>query len=208
MPENQKNEKSKKQKIVKSRYWTIIIYPESAPEDWEDVLAGLTYCYCLHNKDVDKDGKLKKDHIHILLVFDGPTTYNVVKELTDRLNGPIPQPVRSLRGMIRYLIHADNKNKYQYNREDIVSVGMDQEIEQAFTPKKTDQQQLEERVSMVYKLSIIIKDYCFSNWGQLMTYLQELDDPDLTDYAANHAYLITQFLTDNWRKQQEKNCIL
>lgn len=204
MPENQE----KKQKNVKSRYWSILVYPESAPEDWENVLAGLTYCYKLHDKDVNKDGELKKAHIHVLLMFDGPTTYNVIKEITERLNSPMPIPARSVRGTIRYLIHADNKDKYQYNREDIVSVGMDQEIEEAFTPKKTDQQQLEKRVSMVYKLSTIIKDNRFSNWGQLMTYLQELDDPDLTDYAANHAYLITQFLTDNWRKQQEKNCNL
>lgn len=200
MPENQK-----KQKNVKSRNWTFIVYPESAPENWEEKLLGLRYCHCLHNHDIVKStGELKKDHRHVVISFDGPTTFNVVKDLTDSLNCPIPQPVKSLRGMIRYLIHADNKDKYQYNREDIVSVGMDQEIEQAFTPKKTDQQQLEERVSMVYKLSTIIKDYCFSNWGQLMTYLQELNDPDLTDYAANHAYLITQFLTDNWRKKTGK----
>ena len=119
-------------KNVKSRNWTFLVYPESAPEDWEDILAGLTYCYKLHDCDVVKVLRAQKAHDHVVLTFEGPTTYNTVKDLTDRLNSPAPQPVKSLRGMIRYLIHADNKNKYQYKREDIVSVGMDQEIEQAF----------------------------------------------------------------------------
>lgn len=192
-------------KNVKSRNWTFIVYPESAPEDWENHLMGLQYCYRLHDKDIDKStGNLKKDHIHVVLTFEGTVTYNTIKDITDRINSPIPQPVRSLRGMIRYLIHADNKDKYQYKREGIVSVGMDAEIEQAFKPKKTDEQKQEERSSIAYKLSTIIKDKDFTDWDQLMDYLKELNDSELTDYACNHAYLITQFLTSNWRKKQDR----
>lgn len=185
---------------VKSRYWTFIVYPESAPDDWEDILAGLTYCYCLHDKDVDKDGELKKAHIHVILVFDGPTTYNVVKELTDRLNGPIPQPVRSLRGMIRYLIHADNKNKYHYDRDDIVSVGMDQEIEQAFTLKKTDEDKKNDRVATGDKLVHIISSEQLINWDQLIVFLQIENDKDLRDFVYNHAYLVQCLLLDSYHK--------
>ena len=184
---------------VKSRYWTILVYPESAPEDWEDILAGLTYCYKLHDHDVVKStGELKKAHFHVVLAFDGPTTYNVVKELTDSLKSPIPKAVRSLRGMIRYLIHADNKNKYQYKREDIVSVGMDQEIEQAFTPKKTDDEKKMDRVSTWTRVMNIVNDQHLTSWGQLDAVLKTLNDPDLIDYAANHAYLVTQHLNENW----------
>lgn len=186
-------------KNVKSRYWTFLVYPESAPDDWEDILMGLQYCYCLHDKDIDKStGKLKKAHIHVLLIFEGPVSYNSIKELTDRLNGPVPQTARSLRGMIRYLIHADNKNKYQYKREDIVSVGMDAEIEQAFTPKKTDDEKKMDRVSTWTRVMNIVNDQHLTSWRQLDAVLKTLNDPDLIDYAANHAYLVTQHLNENW----------
>lgn len=186
---------------VKSRYWTILVYPESAPKDWEDILAGYTYCYKLHDCDVNKDtGKLKKAHYHVVLAFDGTTTYNVVKELTDRLNSPIPQPARSLRGTIRYLIHADNKNKYQYKREDIVSVGMDQEIEQAFTPKQTDDEKKLGRVSTWKRVMNIINSKNITNWKQLDAMLELENDPDLIDYVANHAYLIYTHINENWQQ--------
>lgn len=193
-------------KNVKSRCWTFLVYPESAPENWEDLLMGLTYCYKLHDCDVVKStGELKKDHFHVVMKFEGPTTYNTVKELTDRLNSPIPQPVKSLRGMIRYLIHADNKDKYQYKREDIVSVGMDQEIEQAFTVKKTDDEKKMERVSTWQKVMDIVNDQHLTSWKQLDAVLKTLNDPDLIDYAANHAYLVTQHLNENWHEQQKDN---
>lgn len=191
---------------AKSRNWTLIVYPESAPKNWEDFLAGYTYCYCLHDKDVNKDtGKLKKAHIHVLLTFEGPITYTAMKQLTDSLNSPVPQPARSLRGMIRYLIHADNKNKYHYNREDIVSVGMDQEIEQAFTPKKTDEDKKDDRVSLYKKLADIISSKEIIDWDQLDVILYALNDNDLIDYVANHAYLVQQRLTNNWRKLERKS---
>lgn len=199
MPENQKNEK--KQQNKKSRNWTFLVYPDSAPEEWEDYLQGLRYCHCRHNLDVFKDtGKIKKDHIHVIISFDGPTTFNAVKELTDSLNSPFPQPVRSLRGAIRYLIHADNKDKYQYKREDIVSVGMDQEIKEAFSVKKSDEQKKVERVSCYKQIKDIIKNQKLTSWEQLDDALDDLDDVDLLDYVGNHAFLIDRHLNENWHR--------
>lgn len=188
-------------KNKKSRYWAFLVYPDSAPENWEDYLQGLRYCHCRHNLDVFKDtGEIKKDHRHVIISFDGPTTFNVVKELTDSLNSPIPQPVRSLRGAIRYLIHADNKDKHHYNREDIVSVGMDQEIEQAFAAKKSDDEKKMERVRNWEKVMDIINDQRLTSWKELDKVLKKLGDPDLIDYTANHAYLVTQHLNENWHQ--------
>lgn len=192
-------------KNVKSRNWTFIVYPESAPEDWENHLMGLQYCYKLHDHDVVKStGNLKKDHIHVVLTFEGTVTYNTIKDITDSINSPIPQPVRSLRGMIRYLIHADNKDKYQYKREDIVSVGMDTEIEQAFKPKKTDEDKKNDHVTERKKLVNIIDSEKLIDWDQLNVILDKLDDNDLTVFADNHAYLVTQWLKSNWRKLERK----
>lgn len=106
----------------KERYWTFVLYPESVVEDWKEQLQNLgLQCAIspLHDKDVNADGELKKAHYHVLLCFNGPTTYNKVLTITKSLNGTIPQRVLSCKGIIRYFTHKDNPEKYQYNDEDI-----------------------------------------------------------------------------------------
>lgn len=69
----------------------------------------------LHDKDIDPTGESKKPHYHIILNYDGPTTYEHVKELCDSLNMTIPIKLESLRNMYRYHLHLDNPEKYQYD---------------------------------------------------------------------------------------------
>ena len=59
---------------VRARAWTFIVYPESAPENWRDVLDGFHLqwaCSPLHDRDVNATGEPKKAHWHILLSFGG-----------------------------------------------------------------------------------------------------------------------------------------
>ena len=46
----------------------MTVYPESLPEDWEYKLlsVGVGFLHALHDADVNEDGELKKEHIHIL----------------------------------------------------------------------------------------------------------------------------------------------
>lgn len=111
--------------MEKSRYWTFILYPESAPENWKDIIqeTGLKSCISpLHDKDTNPDGSIKKAHYHIMLCWDtGTTTYNNVKKICDLVNATIPKRVLSVVGMYRYFIHTDNPEKYQYKESDIIS---------------------------------------------------------------------------------------
>ena len=98
----------------KERYWTFVAYPESLPDNWKDILqrTGLGVAISpLHNKDINPSGELKKEHYHILLCFNGPTTYNKVKSITDSLNATIPQRVLSCKGIIRYFTHKSKPFK-------------------------------------------------------------------------------------------------
>ncbi len=105
----------------KKRYWAFVLYPESAPSDWKDILqsTGLVCAISpLHDKDVNPDGTIKKSHYHVILAYSGPTTFNSVKRITDMLNQPIPIPLEMVKGMYRYHIHQDNPEKYQYKDSD------------------------------------------------------------------------------------------
>lgn len=109
-------------KNVKKRNWAFVLYPESAPADWREQLqkTGLPCAISpLHDRDVNATGEPKKPHYHVMVFYQGPTSYNVVKRLTDGLNQPIPQVVEQVRGYYRYLIHMDNPEKAQYPASEI-----------------------------------------------------------------------------------------
>lgn len=112
-----------KKKEVKKREWTFVLYPESAPADWRDIIRqrGLIAAASpLHDRDINADGTPKKPHHHIIVVYDGPTTYANVSALSvGELHGTIPKVLDSPRGMYTYFTHEDNPEKAQYRKEDI-----------------------------------------------------------------------------------------
>lgn len=112
-------------KNVKKRNWAFVLYPESAPKDWREQLqqTGLQCAISpLHDRDVNADNSPKKAHYHVILAYSGPTSFNVVKGLTENLNQPIPQPLEQMRGYYRYLSHKDNPEKAQYDEREIKTI--------------------------------------------------------------------------------------
>lgn len=110
---------------IKKRYWAMVLYPESAPINWRDKLreSGIQCAISpLHDKDLNADNTPKKAHYHIILCYEGPTTFKNVCSLTESLNQPIPQPLEQLRGYYRYLVHKDNPEKYQYDESMITTI--------------------------------------------------------------------------------------
>ena len=110
---------------MKKKYWAFVLYLESAPENWKDILqqTGLPFCISpYHDKDVNPDGTPKKPHYHIILCYSNTTTFNNVKRITDSLNQPIPIALDMVRGYYRYLTHKDNPEKFQYNEKDITTI--------------------------------------------------------------------------------------
>lgn len=101
----------------RTRTWTFVVYPESAPENWRDILDDLHIQWVespLHDKDLNADGSVKKPHWHILLQYEGKKSFEQIKEVTDSENAPIPQKVASAKGLVRYMAHLDNPDKFQY----------------------------------------------------------------------------------------------
>ncbi|WP_369669602.1 replication protein, partial [Enterococcus faecium] len=108
---------AKSQKETRSRSWVFVVYPESAPKDWRAILdkQGITWVESpLHNKDVNPDGEVKKEHWHVLLMFQTLKSYGQMQEISHELRSPNPQKCMTIRGMVRYFAHIDNPEKYQY----------------------------------------------------------------------------------------------
>lgn len=109
----------------RTRNFATVIYPESAPENWKEILAEQKIpCFVspLHNLDTNPTGEIKKEHHHVILMFEGVKTTEQAKEIFNKIGGVGCEPVQSLRGYARYLCHLDNPEKAQYNREDVIAL--------------------------------------------------------------------------------------
>lgn len=115
---------------TRARAWTAIVYPESAPDNWLEILADqLVECLVspLHDKDVEPTGEFKKAHYHLVLSFKNPTGFDKAKEVFDAVNAVTPpesqSKVKDFKQMARYLCHLDQPNKHRYSVHDVVSFG-------------------------------------------------------------------------------------
>ncbi|MEB6046476.1 replication protein [Staphylococcus pseudoxylosus] len=114
-------------KDKRSNKWAFLIYEESAPANYRDILESMHIPYILspwHNQDVDQlTGEIKKSHKHGALFFDSLKSYSQVSELIQyQLNGPNHiEIIMSPKGMFDYFIHASNPDKIPYDINDIES---------------------------------------------------------------------------------------
>lgn len=115
-----------KRRGKRARAWTCVVYPDSAPENWLEILAEqLTEAIVspLHDKDIEPTGEVKKPHWHVVLSFKNPTSFEKAKEVFDAIGGVTPPEsqakVKDFKQMARYLCHLDQPNKHRYSMEDV-----------------------------------------------------------------------------------------
>lgn len=117
-----------KSRDTRVRNFATVVYPESAPENWQDILAEHCIpCFIspLHDKDLNPTGEPKKPHYHVVLMFEGKKSISQVTEIFDTINGVGCEVVKSLRGYARYLCHLDNPEKAQYEPSDVRCIASD-----------------------------------------------------------------------------------
>lgn len=161
------------------RNWTVIVYPESAPSNWRDIIDEWHIEWVespLHDKDINADGEPKKPHYHVLLMFGGLKSYEQVLELIQPLNCPIPKKCHNAKSLVRYMVHLDNPEKAQYRQEDICAHG-GVEISDLLKPTAAERYTLiKEMIEFVRNENIIemqdLVDYAmfnrFDDWFPLL----------------------------------------
>lgn len=109
----------------RSKNFATVIYPDSAPDDWQNRLAD-THCRILisplHDQDINPDGEVKKPHYHVLFMSDSLKTEQQIREIFSSVGGVGLEIVQSSRGYARYLCHLDNPEKHQYNQKEVLSL--------------------------------------------------------------------------------------
>lgn len=110
---------TQKSSDTRVRNFATVVYPESAPENWQEILAQHfvpAFISPLHDKDKNPTGEDKKPHHHVMIMFEGKKSDEQVKQIFDTIGGVGLEKVKSLRGYARYLCHLDNPEKAQYDQ--------------------------------------------------------------------------------------------
>lgn len=172
---------------VKSRLWTLVFYPESAPDNWEEILTVSGYKIAVspcHNMDVDKNGEVKKAHYHAVVYNENPIGYNNVLRMTQRLNTVIPVTVHSKDGILDYLTHENEADKVHYSKDDIKYLN-------DFDPDIIPADVTQERDCLTECLQWI--DYLkLTEYADFINVIK--DDRELLDYAVKKVSFFANFL--------------
>lgn len=178
----------------RTRSWTFILYPESAPTNWRDIIDEEHIQWIespLHDKDLNADGEPKKPHWHILLMYESVKDYEQVKAITEKLIATVPQKCNGARGLVRYMAHLDNPEKAQYNVSDIISHG-GADAAELLKPSSS------ERYKLIGEMIDFIREQDVIEFLDIVSYARDnrFDDwfPLLCD---NSAYIVNQYIKSN-----------
>lgn len=110
----------------RTRNYACMLYPESAPANWETIIAESktpVFISPLHDKDKNPTGEDKKAHYHILVMFDSVKTKEQAREYFETFGGVGCETVNNTRAYARYLCHLDNPEKARYEMDDVKAYG-------------------------------------------------------------------------------------
>lgn len=82
------------------------------------------YYHIIHDKDIADNGELKTPHIHLLVeLITRQRKSTILNRVSNRCNIPLNcisvDECRNISKSAQYLIHMNDKNKYQYDKKDI-----------------------------------------------------------------------------------------
>lgn len=186
--ESNNKEVKGKQKVIKSRYFFGLLYPESLPEDWLMKLESIGQPMAispLHDKDIDMDATedsstgeviYKKPHYHFIYIANNPVTENSVLNKirralgNDRAINKVTVPFSSLRNYYDYLSHESKdaiaKRKFVYDKADI-------QLLNNFDISRYDQMDVEEKNRALMAIVNMIRHERLQNINDLWDYLEE-----------------------------------
>lgn len=190
---------------IQSRAWTYIVYPESAPDDWQVALrqSGLMSGVSpLHDSDVYPEGhklagQLKKEHWHVIVVWKNRTTYKHASELGHEFfNVNTCKLCGSVKGAIDYWDHDEESDKFKYSLDSA-------KFYNGLTIEDLPDIKAEGEREFVSSIKNIIRQNNLSNYWAVDNWLEtQIDDPELWDFFRKHTIYFKEILF-GYRKTQK-----
>lgn len=187
-------------KDSRGKNWVAVMYPESLPSDWKSLLRDMMTDIIispLHDRDIQPDGTKKKPHYHVVFKFSSNKTFEQVKTLLEPFNCPIPQKVTSIKGQIRYLIHIDDPDKFQYEQSDIEIIG-NVDISPYFQISQMD------KYEMIGDMMDFIDDNGITEFSHLMQYARVHRRGDWFPLLVDSStYVIDKYISSTRNKMRQ-----
>lgn len=152
--------------------WALVLYPREC-EDHKTALDYIIknyskYAYIEHDSDLSDSGELKKPHTHIVIQF---TNYRWRNAIAEELNitPNYLEKIRNLENSLKYLIHFNNTDKYQYDIEKVQGTLKSKLISYINTTDKSESDKVLELLEYLesqkgfVRLSTFIKYVCANN---------------------------------------------
>lgn len=105
----------------RSSNWCLVLYPQ---EDKTHELAlkiikkEYNYACIVHDNDLDSKGEIKKSHTHVVLSFKSQRWRNSLA-LELGITPNYLERCRNLESSLKYLIHYNDQDKFQYDVNDV-----------------------------------------------------------------------------------------
>lgn len=156
----------------RSIHWALVLYPNEDPTHnfaLEYIKENYSkYAYIMHDKDLLEDGSSKKLHYHIVISFNNYRWRNAIASELGITPNYI-EKIRNLENALKYLIHYNNSNKYQYAIEEVQGTLRHKLENYINTQDKTESEKVLELLQYIesqktyLRLSDFIKFVCDSN---------------------------------------------
>lgn len=172
----------------KDNKFFIELYPSSTSYDYQEVLDNLLsiskeYAFITHTQDISEDGSLKKPHTHIFVNTSIMRSRKAVGEDIG-LNPQYIQYAISKSSSLRYLLHLDDKDKFQYS-QDLITTNIFN-ISSYFINKD------ELLMSTTFTIFSAIQDNSICNIYELSQWAFSTGNPLIIKNVQNKSYYWTQ----------------
>lgn len=192
--------------VGRTNIWACIIYPgDSAPDNYLNIIQNWHVAAAvspLHEPDLEAgEYESAKKHIHIMLDFGSGANKSAdqLEIFREQVKGTRFFRVNSRNGYLRYLIHLDDPNKQQFNRDPsniLFFSGFD--VKGAFDNNARE----DEEIYDWFEDLLIEKG--FFNMRQLLEFLKAGNFPAELRFFRSHSFYLSNLLTGNYQHIKSK----
>lgn len=196
----------------KSRAFTGLVYPDSAPEGWQKILEeslGMWLISPLHEPDPVEDtetGAIKalKPHYHVMYWHGAPITPKSARSIFESWPWIVTPrkaeffQVGSVRNLSRYFVHLDQPEKQQFAEKPEEALkalnGFPLDLERELTRK--------DKREMKKQTFAFIQDRSITEYSELVDVLMYLGDWVLFDFVTDNYGVIQNYLMSQRKRSQ------
>lgn len=195
-----KNAKGESYGKGRTRNYATVVYPESAPENWRNIIAESkipVFISPLHDKDVNPTGEQKKPHYHVMAMYESVKKDEQAREFFESFGGVGCETINSIRGYARYLCHLDNPEKAQYSIDDVTAYGGADYIHAIGTAG--------DKAKAIKEMIEYIEQNDIESFAEILRY-SSINRSDWFDCLINSgAYVVKEYIKSRWWELHAKD---